>query len=353
MKTSYIPSLKGSKTSDIDPRIDLILSMIMELAAGNFAFRITPSNRDDEVDAVMVGLNMLGEELEENIKQQKALHNQLVQSEKMAAIGQLAHGVAHEINTPIQFVSDSIHFIGDAIKDLAGLIERYRALHRSLGNGMPFPRAAPEISRAEEEADLDYLSVNLPPAVERSLDGLYRVANIVRSMKEFAHPDQKEMSGIDLNKAIQNTLTIARNEYKYVADVQTDFGELPSVICCAGEINQSLLNIIVNAAQAINDVAKKFGTRGLITVRTRQDNDSVVIFISDTGGGIPQEIRDRIYDPFFTTKEVGKGTGQGLAIARSVIVDKHHGELKFETEIGKGTTFFIRLPVDGAMHGCG
>jgi signal transduction histidine kinase len=186
---------------------------------------------------------------------------------------------------------------------------------------------------------------NFPASIQSSLDGLARVATIVRSVKEFAHPDQSEVTSVDLNRAIENTLTIARGEYKYVADVKMELGNLPPVACCASELNQAILNIIVNAAHAIADVVKNTGQRGAITIRTQHEGASVVISIADSGGGISREIRDKIYDPFFTTKEVGRGTGQGLAIARSVIVDKHGGELSFETVLGKGTTFFIRIPV--------
>jgi two-component system NtrC family sensor kinase len=171
------------------------------------------------------------------------------------------------------------------------------------------------------------------------------VATIVRSMKQFAHPDRGEMSEVDLNEAIQTTLTIARNEYKYVADVETDLGELPRVTCHIGEINQAVLNIVVNSAHAIADVISGTEGRGVIAVRTRRDGDAAVISIRDTGGGIPDTVRDRIFEPFFTTKEVGRGTGQGLAIAHSVVVEKHGGQLTFETVAGEGTTFTIRLPI--------
>jgi signal transduction histidine kinase len=204
-----------------------------------------------------------------------------------------------------------------------------------------------EIVAAEETADLTYLITSAPAAIERSMEGLRRIADIVRSMKEFAHPDQKEMTPIDLNQAFMSTLTIASNEYKYVADVETALGALPPVTCHAGEMNQVFLNILVNAAHAIADVVKGSERRGRITVASRREGDDVVVSISDTGGGIPEPIRDRIFDPFFTTKEVGKGTGQGLAIARSVVVDKHGGEIAVQTELGQGTTFLIRLPVEG------
>jgi signal transduction histidine kinase len=165
-------------------------------------------------------------------------------------------------------------------------------------------------------------------------------------MKEFAHPDSRDKSTADLNRALETTLTVARNEYKYLADVETAFGELPPVNCHVGDLNQVFLNLIVNAAHAISDVVGKSGQRGRIIVRTFGQGDRVRIEIADTGGGIPVQIRDRVYDPFFTTKEVGRGSGQGLAIARNIVVDKHGGALTFESEVGKGTTFIIVLPVD-------
>jgi signal transduction histidine kinase len=277
----------------------------------------------------------------------RKLEAELRQAQKLESIGQLAAGIAHEINTPVQFVSDSVHFVCDAVKDMARLIAEYQLLRDSVVTGAATPESAEAVSVAAEEADLPYLLDNVPKALARSLEGLDRVATIVRSLKEFAHPEQKEMAPADLNQAIQSTLTIARSEYKYVADVETDFGDLPQVTCHGGEVNQVVLNILVNAAHAIGDKVKGTENRGRIGIRTRIEGDHVVIAISDTGGGIPASVRERVFDPFFTTKEVGKGTGQGLAIARTVVVEKHGGTLTFETETGKGTTFFIRLPLEG------
>jgi signal transduction histidine kinase len=201
------------------------------------------------------------------------------------------------------------------------------------------------VQSAEEAADLPYLEENLPKALDRSLDGLERVATLVRSMKEFAHPEQKEKAFADLNHALSTTLTIARSEFKYVADVETDFGEVPQALCHVGELNQAFLNIIVNASHAIGDAVAGTENKGKLKIKTRHEGDSVMISISDSGGGIPVEVRSKIFEPFFTTKVLGKGTGQGLAIARSVVVDKHGGELTFETELGVGTTFFLRVPI--------
>ncbi len=278
----------------------------------------------------------------------RKLEAELRQAQKLESLGQLAAGVAHEINTPVQFVSDSVHFVRDAVTDLAALLTQYKDLKRAVEAGTATVKAAVALAAAEEDADLEYLLENVPKALERSLEGIDRVATIVRSLKEFAHPEQKEMAPVDLNQAIRSTLTIARNEYKYVADVETDFGELPPVVCNGGNVNQVVLNILVNAAHAITEIVNATGVRGRIVVKTRSEQDTVVIWISDTGGGIPDSVRDRIFDPFFTTKEVGKGTGQGLAIARSVVVDKHGGSLTFETQVGEGTTFCIRLPLAGS-----
>jgi signal transduction histidine kinase len=284
-------------------------------------------------------------EMQERNKVEVALRH----AQKMEAVGRLAAGVAHEINTPIQFVSDSVHFVRDATNDLLSAAGTFETLCGRVLDGSArdaIEAAARQAQAASQLADVPYLLQNVPPALDRALDGLARVTAIVRSMKDFAHPDQKEMTPVDLNRAMENTLTICRNEYKLVAEVETHFGEIPLVVCHAGEVNQALLNILVNAAHAIADVVRGLEGKGRITVRSWRDDRDVVIAIGDTGNGIPEPIRDRIFDPFFTTKEVGRGTGQGLAISRSVIVDKHGGQLTFETTHGQGTTFFIRLPIE-------
>lgn len=272
----------------------------------------------------------------------------LRQAQKLEAVGRLASGIAHEINTPIQFVGDSLHFLRESSVSGFTLLREYQQLRAALAAGAVPPEMLADLARAEEEADLDYLAESVPKAFERCADGLDRVASIVRSMKEFAHPDQKEKVVADLNHALTTTLTIARNEYKYVADVETDLGPVPPVRCYLNEMNQVFLNIIVNAAQAIGDVVAGTDIKGRIGISTRVEADAVVVRISDTGPGIPAEIQEKIFDPFFTTKEVGKGTGQGLAIARSVVVDKHGGSIDFDTQMGMGTTFVIRLPLDSA-----
>jgi signal transduction histidine kinase len=285
-----------------------------------------------------------------DVTDQRRLENELAQAQKLESVGRLAAGVAHEINTPVQFVSDSVSFVREAMDDLSEIVDKYHELRNATEQGADILAAAKAAEEAEDDADLDYILENAPVALDRARDGLGRVAAIVRSMKEFAHPDRKEMSQVDINQAIRSTLIIASNEYKYVAEVETEFGELPAVNCYAGEINQVVLNLVVNAAHAIGDVVKGTADKGRIRVTTRVLDGQVEIAIADSGKGIPVEVRSRIFDPFFTTKEVGKGTGQGLAIARTVVVDKHGGTLRFETELGKGTTFYIRLPIAGPAN---
>ena len=270
---------------------------------------------------------------------------ELRHAQKLESVGRLASGIAHEINTPIQFVGDNTRFLQDSFGGLQTLITKYQELRDAAGQGAAPPELLADVQRTEESSDASYLLEEIPKALSQTLEGVTRVATIVRAMKEFAHPESKEMAAADLNKSLQSTLTVARNELKYVADVETDFGELPPVICSVGDMNQVFLNLLVNAAHAIGDVVKDTGAKGKIRVSTRAESDMVHIAIADTGGGIPEAIRNRIFDPFFTTKEVGRGTGQGLSIARSVVVERHKGTLTFDSEVGKGTTFHIRLPI--------
>ncbi len=285
-----------------------------------------------------------------DIRDRKALEVELTHAQKLESVGRLAAGIAHEINTPVQFISDSVHFVSDAMGDVLKLVHQYRTVCQLLSTGADPQQALAQAKETEETADLTYLEEHLPKAIERALDGLNRVAVIVRSMKEFAHPDQREMSPVNLNQAISSTVTIAKNEHKYVADVVLELDNIPLVVCFGGDMNQVFLNLIVNAAHAISDINKDTNKRGTITIRTVRDGAFVVISIQDTGGGIPEHVRARIFDPFFTTKEVGRGTGQGLSIARRVVHEKHAGQLSFETELGKGTTFYIRLPIEGTVQ---
>jgi PAS domain S-box-containing protein len=288
--------------------------------------------------------------ISQDVTDAKVAEVDLAAAQRLASLGTLAAGVAHEINTPVQFVSDSVNFLREAAVDVLSLVERLETIQGLILNGgapSELLEAATASSAAIAAIDLDYLRDNMPKAFDRALDGLERVATIVRSMKEFAHPAQTEMAPVDLNRAIQSTLTVATSEYKYVANLEVHLGELPPVVCLVNDINQVVLNIVVNAAHAIADFEKGSGHRGTITVSTLFDENHAVISIRDSGGGIREDIRGQVYDPFFTTKEVGRGTGQGLAIARAIVKDKHGGDLTFETTMGVGTTFFIRLPLKG------
>jgi PAS domain S-box-containing protein len=287
----------------------------------------------------------------QDVTERNRLEVELRHAQKLEAVGELAAGIAHEINTPIQFVGDNIRFLGDAFADLSSLLEKYRGFRECAAHDGTGRELADAVAAIEKEIDIPYLAEEIPKAIGQSLDGVSRVATLVRAMKVFAHPDGKDKAASDVNEALRSTLTVARNELKYVANVETEFGELPLVRCNIGEINQVFLNLLVNAAHAVGEARKKQGKtgsdeKGVIRVRTSREENSVLISISDTGCGIPEPIRDKIFDPFFTTKESGKGTGQGLAIARSVVVDHHAGTLTFTSEVDKGATFCIRLPLD-------
>jgi signal transduction histidine kinase len=271
-----------------------------------------------------------------------AMEQELRLSQKLDAVGRLAAGIAHEINTPTQFVGDTIRFLREAFGDVLAMHDEVRA---ALDDGGVAPELLQRVRDAEDAADLDYLRERVPAGFERAEDGVRRVAAVVGAMREFAHP-AVDRAPQDLNAALRSTLVVAAGEYKPVADVETELGELPLVNCNGGEIKQVLLNLIVNAAHAIEDGAP--GERGTITIRTRADATHVLISIADTGCGIPAQIADRVFDPFFTTKEVGRGTGHGLAIARTVVAERHGGSLTFETASGEGTTFHVRLPIAGS-----
>jgi PAS domain S-box-containing protein len=283
-----------------------------------------------------------------DVTERKNLEEQLRQSQKLEAIGQLAAGIAHEINTPTQYVGDNATFLKESWGQVAKLLVYSRECHRKAESGGITKESLDEFGRLIEEADLDYLLKEIPQAIEQSLEGLQRVARIVKGMKEFSHPGSQEKRAIDINKAIETTITVARHEWKYVCEVETHLDpSLPMVPCLAGEFNQVILNLIINSTHAIAEIAsEETGAKGTITITTQREGEWVEISIRDTGGGIPPEVRSRIFEPFFTTKAVGKGTGQGLALAHSVIVNRHQGQIWFETELGQGTTFFIRLPLN-------
>jgi len=277
-----------------------------------------------------------------------AMEVQLLHAHKLEAIGQLAAGIAHEINTPIQYIGDNTTFLRSTCQDLLDYLEIVRE-QLVMGDLDTAGRAA--LEKGLDGLDLDYLQQEIPKAVQQSLDGVARVSKIVSAMKDFSHPSQGVKGLVDLNHAIESTVTVCRNEWKYVADLELEPDpDLPLVPCFADEFNQVVLNLIINAAHAIAEVTggRQTGAKGLIRITTCLRDRCVEIRFSDTGTGIPEKIRERIFEPFFTTKPLGKGTGQGLAIARSVIVDKHGGIIRVESEMGKGTTFVIELPMPGS-----
>jgi PAS domain S-box-containing protein len=280
------------------------------------------------------------------MKERERMAVELRIAQKLEAVGQLAAGIAHEINTPIQYIGDSVLFLQTAVTDMEHLLEAYRTVVAGLPDSESLRAAREALVDAERAADLEFMSNEVPKAFERTLDGVKRVAGIVRAMKEFAHPDTNEQCAADINHALETTLTVACNEYKYVARVAAQFGDIPAVTCNIGELNQVFLNLIVNAAHAIQESGKDTVT-GLISIATQADDTSACVRITDNGCGIPEKIRERIFDPFFTTKAVGKGTGQGLSIARSIVVERHGGRIDLRSEVGVGTTFEIHLPLAG------
>ena len=291
------------------------------------------------------GLLLLGSEISERLK----LEGQLLLAQKMEAVGELAAGIAHEINTPLQYVGDNIRFLKDSFQEMQILNENYHKLIDHCDEKGFALDLVKELKKADDDADLEFIMEEIPPAVDQSLEGIAKASYIVGAMKEFSHPGQKEKVLCDINRILESTTTVAKNEWKYVAELKLELDDELPPVCCLPEINQVFLNMIVNAAHSI---AEKLGEnspeKGLIRIQTaHSDHQFVEVRISDSGCGIPEEIRNKIFEPFFTTKEVGKGTGQGLAISHSIVVDLHKGALDIESEVGKGTTFIIKLPLTG------
>lgn len=279
----------------------------------------------------------------------KQLEVQFGLSQKMEAIGQLAAGVAHEINSPVQYIGNNLQFLREAFQSILGLVGQYRACVAATLRGEDAGAASAALAQREKECDIDYLNAEVPKAIEQSLTGVERVTKLVSAMRNFSRQGPSRREPSDINAAIQATVTISRHEWKYVADLETCLAsDLPPVNCVIDQINQVVLNMIVNSADAIREAIQAGLTaRGRITITTQKEADCVQITISDTGLGIPAAIVHRVFDPFFTTKPVGKGTGQGLTIAHDIIVNKHGGRIQVRSEEKKGTTFVIRLPLGG------
>ena len=283
----------------------------------------------------------------QDITEMKLLEESVMRGRKLESIGQLAAGIAHEINTPTQYVGDNVRFLAESFEDYQTVVNATKqAIDQSGGNGLT-PELTAQIAAAMQKADIDYLMEEVPLAFKQAQSGVERITTIVSSMKEFAHPGSTGKQFADLKKAIESTIVVASNEWKYIADVNTEFDpELPLIPCIVSEFNQVILNMIVNAAHAIADVVGDGSAqKGTITVKTRLAGNNVEITVSDSGAGISNENLSRIFDPFFTTKQVGKGTGQGLAISHNVIVEKHNGSIRVESEVSVGTSFIITLPL--------
>jgi PAS domain S-box-containing protein len=285
----------------------------------------------------------------------KLLETQLRQAQKLEAIGQLSAGIAHEINSPAQFIGDNLDFVIDAQARLEPALSVLSELPPGDLSDAEAGRLFRSL-RGKLPDDFGQLLHEVPDSLRLAREGIGRVSSIVGAMKVFSHPDESQMVPTDLRQSVESTLLISRHEWKYVADTETRFdADLPPVPCFPGDINGVLLNLVVNAAHAIGGSERfRSGNKGLIRVSVARDGDWVEIRIKDNGVGIPEAIRSRIFEPFFTTKEVGRGTGQGLFICHRIITAKHQGTISFETEPGRGTTFIVRLPLRrGAARAAG
>jgi PAS domain S-box-containing protein len=298
-----------------------------------------PKNGGEQTEFIITGAD---------VTERMCLELQLRQAQKLEGIGQLAAGIAHEINTPTQFVGDNIRFLKDSWGAVAEFLNFCGTMQAECGAGPVSQEHLQRFGELYQKCDLEYLSEHIPKAMDLSLEGVKRIAKIVKGFKEFSHPGSEEKRAINLNQTIETTISVAKHEWKYCSDLVTAFdADLPLVPCLVGEFNQVMLNLIVNSAHAISSAVEKNGKgKGTITISTQREGEWARIAVADTGSGIPVEIRARVFEPFFTTKEVGKGTGQGLALAHAAIVNRHQGQLWFESVLGQGTTFYIRLPLE-------
>lgn len=287
-----------------------------------------------------------------DITKQCQLAQQLQQAQKLEAVGQLAAGVAHEINTPMQYIGDNLEFLQNKMGKLEPLLKTVVKFLAGAEEQGEENKLVNEMTAALKKMKVKSFLPQVTEAIGDSRDGVQHVSRIVRAMKEFAHPGQEEKVSFDINRAVESAIAVSTNEWKYVAEVDMNLDDsIPLVPALAGELNQVFLNILVNAAHAIGDTNNDGAAgKGTITVSSTSAGDYVEVTIADTGTGIPDEVKQRIFDPFFTTKEVGKGTGQGLAIAHSVVVQKHGGRLSCDSSPGEGTTFSIQLPVELSVN---
>ncbi|HNX22559.1 MAG TPA: PAS domain S-box protein [Spirochaetota bacterium] len=334
-------AISNSIIDEKSVRVDELKYENKEGRGGILGLTINPLKRGMEK---LDGFIILGKDLTE----QKILEAQLLQSNKLEALGQLAAGVAHEINTPLQYVGDNLKFINKSFIGLINILDIYERAYKSIGNAAEFKNIIIQAEELSKKIKLPFLLGQMPQALEQSLEGVSRMSGIVQSMKAFSHPGSGQKMPANINKAIENTVTVSRNEWKYDCELNLDLDmTLPEIPCLESELSQVILNLIVNARDAILEAkGNKKIESGIITICTAKNNTHAIIKVQDNGTGIPEKIKDKIFDPFFTTKDVGKGTGQGLAISHSIIVEKHSGSLYFESMPGKGTTFIIKLPLE-------
>lgn len=305
------------------------------LKAGADDFVVKPLNVGELRARIRSGLRII--KLEDEFKK---ANTQLLQSEKMASVGQLAAGIAHEINNPIGFVSSNLRTLTDYRKDFNTLLGMYRSLKKNCqccSNEVAM-KMIEEIESFEKDIDIEFMVTDSEDLIRESRDGVERVKKIVIDLKDFAHPGEDTMQQANINACIDSTLNVIWNEIKYKAEVKKDYGDLPLVTCYPHQLNQVFMNIIMNAVQAID-------SKGTIKITTETSSENVRIKIRDNGCGIDEKDQSRIFDPFFTTKEVGKGTGLGMNVAYNII-QKHNGTIGLESKVGIGTEFTIVLPVD-------
>jgi len=278
-----------------------------------------------------------------DITERITLEQQLLQAQKLEAIGQLAAGVAHEINTPLQYIQNNTTFLKASVDDLTTLLQTLQALASAEVPGRP--EKLEQLMTDVAQCDLDFILTEVPLSVNETLDGISHIVKIVSAMKEFSHPGNQDMVPTDLNSLIENAVVLSKNEWKYVAELSTDLDpSLPHLDCHPGSWRQLVLNLIVNSAHAIEPVAKASGGSGTILIRTRRTADYLELQVEDSGIGMTAEVQERIFEPFFTTKEVGRGTGQGLAIVYDLVVNKHQGSVACSSEPGRGTVMTLRVP---------
>jgi signal transduction histidine kinase len=289
-------------------------------------------------------LALLRRDLERQVEERTA---QLLQAQRLESMGQLAAGIAHEVNSPMQFIGNNAEFLFQALEELAALRRQYHQLYEQARAGAVDAALLGRVEEALAQSDPEYLDAETARAVAKIQEGVKRVVEIVQGMRELAHPGGREQVAADLNHLLQSAAKVCRNEWKYVAELELDLDpQLPALKCFPGELSQCVVNLLVNAAHAIADVVKGTQDKGRIVLSSRAAGGQAEIRVSDTGTGIPTEVQPRIFEFLFTTKEFGKGTGQGLSLVQRVVRDHHRGEVSFETAMGKGTTFLLRLPLE-------